>query len=111
RRSSGGRTWHRICGARGLRRAALDVPEHILYIPHVADLRELNEPHLEVKPRLRRRPQFAFQLEEHVEESDQILFREGRGAIVQSALLLRTAENLFLERQLYHQQVANTADE
>ena len=65
--------------------------QNVLDIANVTDLGELHEADFEMEARLRGPTQFAFELEQRVEESDQVLFRKSIGTRCKGPLFLDAA--------------------
>ena len=89
---------------------ALYFAQDIFDVSNVADLGEFDESDLKVKSCLRCPPEIAFDSQEHVEETDQILFRKGLCASGKCTLFFSASNDLLRQSELDDQQVANTAD-
>jgi hypothetical protein len=90
--------------------AALYFAQDIFDVSNVADLGEFDESDLKVKSGLRCPPEIAFDSQQHVEETDQILFRKGICASGKCTLLFGASNDLFRQPKLDDQQIANPTD-
>ena len=86
------------------------IPDDIFDVTDAAGHGKLHQSGFQMKARLRCPFEFIFQAQQHVEISNQFLFREFPAVAGEHFLVFGTGENFVVQFKLHHEQIAHSGD-